>query len=178
MAAPERTDARTPEGRRHVAFAPPRRPPRLMRFVFLCTSAIVVGLVAGVVEGAIYPPGGPRIPLFAYWTLLAVLLFLGLYALAQAIEAHRARAFVHSVALLPLCVVAQDAASLVLQGSSPATATWYAEVFGHNLLTRNDGIAPGFYAVFAATSLVLLFATVWGPPLARRATHRFGRVGI
>lgn len=148
---------------------PASRLPAGLRFLLLLVVAPVVGLVAGSMEGAVYPASGPRIPLLSYWSLLATLLLLSLFALAQAVDGRRGRALAHAFALLPLCVVVQDAASLVLQGSHWSTATWYSEVLGPNVLTLNNGVIPGFYWVFTLVTVLLLALTVWGPALVRRA---------
>lgn len=137
-----------------------------LRAALVVVSALLVGGVAGLLEGAVYPPGGPRIHLATYWTLLAIALLNSLYAFAQLLDPHPGRALANAVAVLPLCVVAQDAASLLLQHSSPARATWYAGVFGEHLLTRDLGFAPGFYVVFPALSLALLSLIAWRWPRA------------
>lgn len=157
---------------------PERRPPPAapLRTALVLASALVVGGLAGLLEGAVYPPSGPRIHLAVYWTLLAIALVNSLYAFAQLLEPHPGRALANAVAALPLCVVAQDAGSLLLQDSSPARATWYAGVFGEHLLTRDLGFAPGFYLVFPIVSLALLGLIAWtgrcAPASAKAAPAR------
>lgn len=134
--------------------------PRMAKPILFLVFASAVGGLLGILEGAVYPDeGGPRIPLLHYWTTLAVTLFVCLFAFASLVEPRpRASAF-RAAALIPITVVVQDAVSLLLQGSSPAEATWYAAVFGDSLLTRQTGIAPGFYFVFAAASACMMAAT-------------------
>ena len=138
-------------------------------------AALAVGLAAllwGVMEGATYPASGPpRVPLALYWPLLIVGLVvagLGFRALLDHVlpPAKGQDRLVAVLALLPLALALQDATSLLVQGSSPQEATWYAAVFGAGPHTSHDPLLglPAGYWMLATLSLLLLIAALGARP--------------
>lgn len=119
-------------------------------------AALVAGALLGILEGSTYPPtGNPRLHLAAYWATLTFALILATTALLSL--AKHPRAFTTALCALPIAHVAQDAASLLLQGHTPSTATWYATMFGtHPLTTTWLDLAPGWYFTNTLLSLLLL----------------------
>lgn len=122
-------------------------PPRHAR-VLAWPVALVTGLSFGLLEGLVYST--PRVWIYAYWALLAALM---LASLAGHVGLARA------AALFPFVLVVQDAASLVAQGASPLTATWYADYFGRHVLTARAWLVPNWYYAGVLLS-VLLYALV------------------
>jgi hypothetical protein len=73
------------------------------------------------------------------------------------------------LAVTPGNLAVQDMVSLFVQGTTPWHATWYADYFGHSVLTTHFLGLPGWYyiATLLSLGLIVLAETLHrGAPLA------------
>lgn len=112
---------------------------------YLWPFAIFIGIALGLYEGSIYTPPANHL---VFWAIMFVLL---------AVPILLAVGYLYAVPMFLVSLVFQDAASLIAQGQSPATATWYTAfapswlhwAFNHVL------VVPLFYFLLPLTALAM-----------------------